>query len=140
MGMVLPHIMYGPYNNTNFYGCIFGAWGFLAQYLYHIGPIYQHPFTPQADFKPHVVNISEIPPIFSWDLRLVIVNWNDVNTFNEGCAVNAPKTSQFTKVLTREAYSKATPPTQKQNFSLDSKGSAQPSEKLQSLAVPMGQP
>lgn len=71
---------------------------------------------------------------------MVIANYHNGNTFNGSCVVDAPKTSQFTKVVTWGPYSKATPLAQKQNFAWDPKGSSQPLKKLQSHSIPIGQP
>lgn len=138
-GYGYPQPAYNPYN-TYFPGAMVGADGLLPHQPYYPGPIYQQPLASPTYFQPPVAYGSEVPPVFSWDSGLAVADRANGNTFI-GSAAGGPRTSQSTAAITQVPYSKATPPARKQNAALDLKGSAQPSEGLQSShSVTSGQP
>jgi len=137
-GYGYPQPAYNPYN-TYFPGAMLGADGLLAHQPYYPSPIYQPPLTSPAYFQPPVAYGSEVPPAFSWESGLAVADRTNGNTFN-GSAAGGPRTSHSTTAVSQVPYSKVAPPARKQNAALDSKGSAQPSEGLQSShPVPAGQ-
>lgn len=138
-GYGYPQPAYNPYN-AYFPGAMVGADGLLAHQPYYPSPIYQQPLTSPAYFQPPVAYGSEVAP-FSWESGLAVADRGNGNPFN-GSAAGGPRTSHSTAaVVSQMPYSKAIPPARKQNVVLDSKGSAQPSEGLQSShSAPAGQP